>query len=289
MNPTIIVPTINEPTLEQVIRAAKNEIPLAEIIVVGFGSSKTTAQNESVSFLDMHQKTIKSIGINKAVSLAKNTWIIILDADAIPQPGWGRSMLLNFEQGKQVFCGSLDMSYGNFWMKVYNLSSSHEFLKENIPGERKHLAACNLGFTKDVFETCGGWDEDLSRSQDYEWTLRAHKHGFHLWYDPKPSILHIAKGQDSFRSVWRAWERNGFYNWIIRKKYRNVLKTPKIFDYPWMVLFLAPVLALVPTFRILKTSPRNFFKYFYLLPFVYLTKIAWCWGVYRSSISKQTS
>lgn len=287
MLPTIIIPTINETTLDQVIKAAKSELPLAEIIVVGFGSSESIANNNGAIFFNIHRKTIKSICINKAVSIAKNPWIIILDADSIPLPGWGDAMLKNFIQVNQIFCGSLDMSYGNFWMKVYNLTSSHEFLPENKPQERKHLAACNLGFTKEIFNLCGGWDESLLRSQDYEWTLRAHSKGVKLWFDPKPSILHVPMQQDSFLQVWRSWERSGFYNWVIRKKYRNLLQTPNLFDHPWLVLVFAPFLALVPTLRILKTSPKNFFKYFYLLPFVYLTKIAWCLGVFKSSKSNQ--
>ena len=283
MLPTIIIPTINESTLEQVITAAKKEIPLAEVIVVGFGQSAMIAEKHSTQFFDTKQKTIKSIGINKAVNIAKYPWIIILDSDTIPQPGWGEQMLSNFAQGKQVFSGSVDITHGNFWTKVYNFSCFHEFLPENKPEERIHLPAGNLGFTKDVYHKCGGWDESLIRSQDYEWTLRAHSKGIQLWFDPKPSILHVPMQQDSFIKVWSSWERSGFYNWIIRKKYRDLLQTPKLFDHPWLIILLAPLLAIIPTMRIIRTSPKNFFKYFYLLPFVYLTKIAWCRGVYKSA------
>jgi glycosyltransferase involved in cell wall biosynthesis len=281
---TIIIPTINEPTLEQVVQAAKKELPDAEIIVVGFGASHDIAVRNSAVFLDMQEKTPKPIGINKAVPIAKNNWIIILDADAIPKSGWGDGMVAAFKQGRQIFSGSVCITEGNFWMKVYNLSTFHEFLSENRSSNRKYLPAINLGFTKNIFLNSGGWDEKLSRSQDYEWTLRLYKIGYTPWFDPKPCVRHIAYNQTNFSNVWNSWVRNGYFNWTVRNQYSTTLGTPKILGYPLLILLTAPIISLVPTLRIFHTSPKNFIKYFYLLPFIYLTKIAWCWGVYRSAI-----
>jgi glycosyltransferase involved in cell wall biosynthesis len=282
---TVIIPTINEYTLEQVIKAAKRELPDAEIIVVGYGASQDVARRNSVAFLDMKQKTEKSIGLNKAIRMAANDWLIILDADAIPLPGWGKAMLAAFQAGKQVFNGSVNMSYGNYWMKVYNLSMFHEVLPENKPGQRKYLPGNNMGLTREAFEIGGDWDEQLSRSQDFDWTLRANQKGIVLWFEPEPSILHIAFRQSTFSSLWNSWASNGFYNWLVRQNYRFLLRTPEIVQRPMLVLLFAPFLSLVPTLRIASTSPRNFVRYFYLLPFVYLTKIAWCWGVYKAAYS----
>lgn len=283
MNVTIIIPTINEETLERVIISANREIPSAEIIIVGFGSAGSIAKKNNVSFIDTSIKTPKPIGINKAVRLAKNDWIIILDADAIPLPGWGAGMLKNFQQGKQVFGGSLNMEIGNIWMKIYNLSNFHEFLPENKPEERKHLPAFSLGFTKSVYKEGGDWDETLVRSQDYEWTLRLHSTGVKIWFDPIPCIQHLPISENNFKRLWKAWERNGQYNWLIRKRYKDMLETPTILNNPYLVIWLAPFLAIIPTMRIIRTSPKNFVKYLYLIPFVYLMKIAWCWGVYKYS------
>jgi cellulose synthase/poly-beta-1,6-N-acetylglucosamine synthase-like glycosyltransferase len=280
---TVIIPTVNESTLEQVVQAARQELPAAEIIVVGYGPAWDIAERNSVDFLDMEHKTVKPIGINRAIRLAGNEWLIVLDADAIPLQGWGQAMLTAFQEGKQVFHGSLNMSSGNYWMRVYNLSSFHEILPENKSGKRNHLPACNLGFTKEAYKIGGDWDEQLARSQDYEWTLRLHQKGISLWFDSKPSILHIPRGQSTFMAVWTSWVRNGYYNWLVRQKYRDTLKTPGVLHYPILILLFAPLLSIVPTLRIASTSPKNFIRYFYLLPFVYLTKIAWCWGVYKAA------
>ncbi len=283
MSATIIIPTVSEPTLGQVIRSVKTEIPDGQIIVVGFGESKNVAKEYGVQFLDTKQKTPKPIGINRAVEKAIFDRIIILDADAIPNVGWGMNMLKAFEEGKKVFSGSVDISFGNFWMKTYNLSGSHEFVATNPQQIKKSLPGVNLGFTKEAFQLGGGWDESLPRSQDYEWSLRLSKKGYDLWFIPSAIVTHIPTDQNSFSKVMESWKKSGYYNWIIRKRYKEILHTPRFLFDPNLILLFSPLLGLIPTARILRTSPRYFFKYFYLLPFVYLTKIAWCFGVYEAS------
>jgi len=285
---TIIIPTIGEPTLERVVQATKNELPQAEIIIVGFGKSQLIADKNFVTFLDTEVKTPKSIGINRAVTMAKHDWIIILDADAIPQNGWGGNMLSAFNKGYEVFSGSVNISHGNFWMKLYNFSYFHEFLPENPARDKLYLPAISMGFTKHAYEIGGKWDETLVRSQDYEWTLRLIKNGIQPRFEPNPSILHLPTTQNTFQKVWLSWVRNGFDNYRVRKKYSDILNTPKIFDYPSLILILSPLLAIVPTIRILKTSPINSLSHFYLFPFVYLTKIAWCIGVFTASKKEKT-
>lgn len=287
MSATIIITTISEPTLERVISAVKNEIPDGQIIVVGYGKTKQIADSHNVSFIDTKSKTPKPIGVNIAVKQAQFDKIIILDADAIPKVGWGKNMLEAFDKGKKIFSGGMDMSEGNFWMKLYNLSGSHEILKENKPEIKKYLPALCLGFTKEVYLKGGKWDESLVKSQDYEWTLRLRQMGFDLWFVPNAVVTHIPTEKTTFMKVMQSWKYSGYYNWMIRNRYSKVLRTPKILSNPLLILVFSPLLAVAPTIRILKTSPKNFFRYFYLLPFVYLTKISWCLGVYMASRKKK--
>ena len=80
-----------------------------------------------------------------------------------------------FKSGKSIFSGSVDISEGNFWMKVYNLSYFHEYLPENPPQNKVYLPAITMGFTRAAYEFGGKWDEKLVTSEDYEWTLRLFK------------------------------------------------------------------------------------------------------------------
>lgn len=167
-------------------------------------------------------------------------------------------------------------------MKLYNFSYFHEFLPENPAKDKLYLPAISLGFTKNAFYKSGKWDEGLIRSQDYEWTLRLYKNGFQPRFEPNASILHLPTTQNTFKKVWSSWVRNGYDNYKVRKKYSDILKTPRLFDYPSLVLVLSPVLAIIPTIRIFITSPRSSLAHLHFFPFVYLTKIAWCVGVFKA-------
>src|SRR5271157_315944 len=92
-NISIIIPTINEQTLEMVVQAAREQMPGAEIVIVGDHSASEVATYYQTRFLDMGKRTPKAAAINRGVRMARQDWLIILDADAIPQLGWGKSML----------------------------------------------------------------------------------------------------------------------------------------------------------------------------------------------------
>lgn len=284
---SIIIPTINEQTLEMVVRAAYEQMPGAEIIIIGYGSAGKVAAQYQTRFLDLEKKTPKSVGINRGVRMARHDWLIILDADAIPQPGWGKSMLQGFMEGRQLFSGSVDVGHGPFWTRVYNLSYFHEVTPERPPQPMRSLPAINLGFTRSAFERIGEWNESDIRSQDYDWTLRAHRVGISPFLLPEARIIHDADGRRSFKDVWNSWARNAFYNWRVRIRYQDLLGTPRILRFPLLILIGSPILAIWPTLRIMHTSPKCFFKYLYLIPAVYLTKIAWCWGVFHASLEEK--
>lgn len=279
----ILIPTINEPTLETVVAAVCAQAPSAEIVILGFGPARQVAEKFQVSFLDFGEKTPKSIMLNRAVLAMTMQWFVVLDADAIPQPGWAQAMLALFRQGHPIFSGAVDLFHGNFWMQLYNLSLLHEFSAQKPPAHRKHLPAITLGFTRDFFLRNGPLREDVVRSQDYEWTLRAYRAGYTLYFSPLPVVNHFPVEKTTLRSVLRYWVKSGKDNWAVRILYRDILRTPRWLQSPLLVLLTAPVISLVPVLRLLVLSPRLALSHVYYLPFLYLTKIAWCIGVFTAN------
>lgn len=278
---SIFIPTINETTLEEVVSAACREAPGAEIIIIGYGDAERIATKHQTDFLDTKTKTPKSIGINLAMKRTSRDWIIILDADAIPEFGWGKAMLEEFEKDTQLFSGAVNIDYGNYWMKVYNLSLLHEFAKDSKPSYRRHLPAISLGYTREIYNAIGPYSEEIVRSEDYEWTLRAYEKGLRSFFTNTPLIIHKPVNKHSFLTVMQYWVNSGDDNRRVRIRYANLLKTPTFMRWPAFVLLASPVLAIVPTFRIFLNNPERLFKYFALIPGIYLTKIAWCIGVYK--------
>jgi GT2 family glycosyltransferase len=282
----VLIPTINESTLDAVVASVQDQAPDLAIYILGFDQARQIAEKYQVNFVDLKTKTRKSTSVNLAVKSIDKEWFIILDADAIPKIHWAENMLKEFEQGKRIFSGSVDIDHGNFWMKTYNLSLLHEFTDERPSGYRKHLPAINLGFTKTFFEQNGPFCEDLIRSQDYEWSLRAYQNDERLFFTADAVVEHLPVNKNSFFSLWNYWQNSGYENWLVRQKYRSILQTPFFMKWPWFILIFSPVLAVIPTLRILSTSPKRYIRYLYLVPWIYLTKLAWCFGVFRKSKTK---
>jgi len=75
----IIIPTINESTLEEVVSVARAQAPEAEIILAGFGNSEVVAQKYSAIYVDLKEKTLKPIALNRAIGLSTKDRFIILE------------------------------------------------------------------------------------------------------------------------------------------------------------------------------------------------------------------
>ncbi len=276
----ILIPTVGEPTLETVVAQTKSQAGDAEIYILGFGQTRQVADRQGVFFFDLGRKTKKPAALNMAISQIEAERYIVLDADAIPEKDWFKNMELAFDDGAKVFCGSININKGNFWMQVYNFSAAHEFTSEKPSSIRRHLAASTMGFTSVFYKENGPFNEGIDRSEDYEWTLRAYSRGVELRFYPTAVIQHLPTAKSTFKSVLRIFFISGYDNWQVRNLYRHILKTPFVLRSPYLIFLLAPFLACVPTLRIAQTSPGLFWKKIYLLPFVYLTKVAWCYGVF---------
>ncbi len=277
----VLIPTVGESTLEEVVLRTKEELPFSEITLISSGVVLDLARALQTRFLEFSERTWKPIGINRAVSLTEKDWLVVLDADAIPEPGWGKAMLNTFTHGEDFFTGSVDLSAGNYWMRAYNLSMLHEFSTGKAASYRKHIPAISMGFTRKFFEKNGPLLENINRSEDYEWSLRAYTKGLTPFYTPEPVVKHIPVNKSTFRDFWKFWYLSGPDSIRIRHQYAKVVKTPVFMKSPWFILIISPILALLPTLRILKTSPREFLGNLELLPAIYLSKFAWCLGVFH--------
>ena len=277
----VLIPTVAESTLEEVIRRTRQELPSAEIILISSDPVHALAKEYGTRFLEFSERTWKSIGINQAVSVTNKDWFVVVDADAIPAPGWGRGMLRAFSLGHTFFTGSVDLSAGNYWMRAYNVSLLHEFSTGKPPSNRKHIPAISMGFTREFFDKNGPLLETINRSEDYEWSLRAFKNGLTPFFTPEPVVKHVPVNKSTFRDFWKFWVLSGPDNIRIRHLYAAIVRTPFLMRWPLFILIFSPILALIPTLRIFKTSPRLILHNLELLPAIYLSKFAWCLGVYQ--------
>lgn len=281
----VIIPTINESTLEEVVAEVARQTCGAQIMVAGFGSAESVAAKFSehgAEFVNFGQRTIKSKMLNRCVEASDRDRLIILDADAVPCPGWAAGMLRAFEEGHSLFSASVTTGQENIWMKTYNISLLHEFFQERPSGPRLHLPTISAGFTRLVYHSVGPFLGEHYRCDDYEWTLNCSKHGFTPQFIAEVAVLHKPVEKDSLVKLLLYWYNSGGDNLAVRLKYSDLLRTPALFRNKWAILFFSPLLSIVPTFRIYQTIPKTMATYFYLTPIIFLTKLTWCVGAFMA-------
>lgn len=285
---TIIIPTIGERILEDAVAECRRQAPEAEIIVAGANFDPERFKRYHIVPILFEKPMIKTILLNKVFKVVSNDRLVIIDADALPVDGWAENIIRTFESGKQLFCGSVDISQGNFWMKVYNISFFHLFTPDNPAGPRNFVVGCNYAMTKEVYQRNGPFDERLARSgDDYEYTLRAKQNGIQPYFEPAPVIAHIPVDKDSFRKVMRFWYNTGYPTIKVRAMYPQLTKTPAALRSAWFTLLASPLLAIVPTFRVLRSRKKAMMREWIYLPAIYLTKIVWCVGLFAGAMEEK--
>lgn len=281
----ILIPTINESTLEEVVRAARSEMPGAEIVITGFGDARFIADKYQGTFLDLKEKTRKSIALNRAIQSTKKNKFIVLDADAIPQKGWGEAMQQELDCNRLFTC-RVDISCGNYWMRAYNLSMLHTFATQKKNETAEYIPLFCTGFTREVYERIGPISDYLDRGQDYEWSLRARLLGVSPAYLPLPVVQHKPILKTTLKDLWNYWVETGKANLQIRLMYPQIVKTPRILLSPYFLLFFLPVLAMIASLRIISQSTKVVLQNIDLLPAVFLSKIAYCVGFFQFALTR---
>jgi hypothetical protein len=280
----VLIPTVNESSLEELVQSVREQIAGEHIYLLGFGRVRSIAEKSNCHFINFGKQVNKSIAINHAVSVLPYPRFIILDADAFPEPRWLQSMERAFHDGREFFSGSVDISQGNHWMRVYNLSMMHEFLPDHPAGVRRYVPAISLGFTRNFYLRNGPFLETINRSQDFEWSLRSSLRGEPPFFYPDAVVRHIPISKSTFSSVIASWYSSAYDNWKVRLAYRTLLRSPQFLQWPWGILLIGPFISIGPTIKIFFVSPKIAMKNLYLLPFLYLTKLAWCIGVFVRAV-----
>jgi len=143
---------------------------------------------------------------NIGVKLARGSWILLLNADAFPEPDWLEKMLEAAQQNPQYnFFTSRQVQYDNpqlldgagdeyhvsglAWRRGYNQSSSNHGLHQ-----REVFGACAAAamYRREDFLAIGGLDEDyFSYFEDVDLSFRLRLAGGRCLYVPQAVIFHV--------------------------------------------------------------------------------------------------
>ena len=137
---------------------------------------------------------------NHGALAATTEWLVFLDDDCIPQPGWLKAIATHAEaevvEGRTVCPDACD---DPFTEQV-----------ENLKGD--NFWSCNLAMRRSVFLELGGFDEDFTEAagEDMELAWRIRRRNLRAVFVPEAEVLHPARRA----SIARFWRRTWMIRWM---------------------------------------------------------------------------
>lgn len=282
MRVSVIIPSLNAPTLSRALNAVLAQSqPADEIIVVGRDEAGALAAFPTARFIDTGAPVCAAQARNLGMAAATGDLFLLLDADCIPQPDWLAQHAGRQAAGEPVVGGAVALQGSNYWAQSDNVSMFHEFVPQHPPGPRFLLPTLNLSVRREVFERAGGLDESFpgAAAEDADWTIRIRRAGYRLYFEPAAMVAH-APARTTRHDVARHWRNLGHNAIRVRLRYADEFGTPRGARRAGWWRALAPLIAARITAGIY--ANRALWPHWRSLPVVYWTKLLYCLGAARA-------
>ncbi|KUO43053.1 MAG: hypothetical protein APU95_00755 [Hadesarchaea archaeon YNP_N21] len=274
----VIVPNLNSPVIDEVVTSVLSQSDeTLEVWVVGqdcYGKIPTSPRVHSIITRDhILPGMARNIGAQHALADA----YIFLDADCIPQPGWLSALLTAWTTHPDAgaISGAMLPESDSFFKNCRQIANFHEYLAISRPGERMYLASFSLLVPRQAWLQSGGFNPNLRHAEDIDFTLRLRAMGLKLFFEPKSIVYHRPKNLN-FNEFWDYAYLSGACSIQVRLRHTEI-SMPFWANSAWTWRTLAPVIAAIRTCQIYSQNPA-LIRYFYAIPFVFLHKLAWCYG-----------
>jgi glycosyltransferase involved in cell wall biosynthesis len=280
---SVIIPNTNSPLIGEILHRLKRQtidMSPVEILVIGTDEPGLVREDNLVQFVATDQTAYASDKRNLGMQAAQGDIFLFLDDDCLPSPDWLERHLTRHRRGEQVVGGAVTFGTRNYLQLADNVSAFHDLLPFTTEGPRPYLTTANLSVNRAVVDKAGEMEAQKKRAEDLEWTVRFRALGYRLYFEPRAIIFHDPS-RYSFSAVRRHWVDDASDTLRVRLRYAQLLQTPRLARYRWLFLWGAPLVATWATIRTFG-HPQIVWQYWYTLPLVYLTKLAWCWGAFKN-------
>ena len=230
---SFIVPIRNEEkTIKETIKSIINQKTDQKYeIIIADGLSNDGTRNIVKDLCKVH-KCIKlidnagkivSTGFNKALSITKGDVISRVDGHATIDPYYIEQCLKAFKNTDADCVGGpiINSSKGVIGQSIKLAQSSKfgnggaSFRSTLIKGKYVNTLAFGA-YKRNVFNSIGGYDEELVRNQDDEFNMRLIQSGGKIWLDP--SIKSFYYSRSSLLSFIKQYFQYGFYKVRVMQK-----------------------------------------------------------------------
>jgi len=211
---SIIIPVYNKLELTQLCLkaiSANTEYLNYEIIVVDNASSDGTTEflkqlaNDKIKPLFCAENRGFGDACNEGATVAKGSYLLFLNNDTEPQPGWLSSLVdlaearpecgavgskLVYPDGRLQEAGGIVFSDGNAWN--YGRGQNPNFEAFNFVREVDYCSGASLLVRRSLWDAVGGFDGRYAPAyyEDTDLCFAARKQGFKVYYQPKSVVIH---------------------------------------------------------------------------------------------------
>ena len=205
-----------------------------EIIVADGNSSDGTREilnnlqinNPNIILIDNPEKIV-STGFNRALNESKGDIIIRVDGHCEIAPDYIQKCLGCLEKiNADCVGGATEHVASGLIGKSIKLAQSSffgvggvSFRKKVEKGEYVDTLAFGA-YKREVFDQLGGYDEELVRNQDDEFSFRMIQNDMKIWLDP--SIKSTYTQRNSFMGLFKQYFQYGFYKVRVMQKRRGI-------------------------------------------------------------------
>jgi glycosyltransferase involved in cell wall biosynthesis len=281
---SVLIPNLHCPRIGETVSAVLAQEGVREpfeVIVVGRDKYGRIPQDPRVRFVETPRDFTPSEARNRAITEARGTILLFLDADCVPEPDWMARMLATRARVGGAVGGALTFDRDGYWSLADNISAAHGFLPSTPAGPPRgfHLSAASLCLEKALLTGAGGFDETLVCGEDFDLMMRLVRAGHGMYFEPAARAAH-RHGRTDMRGFLRhaaAWAPDSV---AVRRRHADLLKTPRVLGSPLALRVLSPLIALAAAGRIWARHPE-LLRDAATFPAVFVAKVVWCWAAAR--------
>jgi glycosyltransferase involved in cell wall biosynthesis len=207
---SVIMPVLNEAIhLEHAVDAVLRQdypLPFQVVLAVGPCNDGTEAIADALAAREPRVKVVPNptgrtpAGLNVALAASEGDVVVRVDGHAQLSPGYIRRAVATMQRTGAVNVGGVQSAEGE--TKFEQAVAAAMTSRAGTGGARFHVGGAEgavdtvyLGvFRRTALEAVGGFDERLTRNQDYELNIRLREAGGTIWFDPNLWVSYRPRG-----------------------------------------------------------------------------------------------